>query len=570
MIKERLQALRHLLNQYNYAGYIVPSSDEYMSEYTPHYAKRLEYMTGFTGSNGVAVILPHITLFFTDGRYLTQSKQQLDPELFEVHNIADFFSFNWQNYIVREQKIAFDPRLFSNQYIHNLKNLTLVSEKRNLIDLIWSDQPSRPQSKIFEYDAKYAGQAYEDKITLCRNFLSEYQSEALLICDSASVCWLLNIRANDVDFCPILLSHLLITKTEIYLFTEAQRNISEIDRGNLILMQMEKLPQILSSINGKILFDENQASIFLYNILSSLYSKHITNPCMLWKACKNSIEIEWAKKGHIQDAVAVCEALAFINDNNLSEVTEFEIGQLLTEYRKLGNSYVLDSFPPICGYQDNGAVIHYRACKKSAKKLRGSGLLLLDSGGHYMGSTTDITRVILIGENKKEYVEYYTRVLKGHIALACVKFPKNKIAGSHLDVLARKFLWEVGADYGHGTGHGVGNFLSVHEGPQNISLAVAKTPLMAGMILSNEPGYYREGEFGIRIENLMYVTEYPNDILGFEMLTLVPYAKNLIDLAMLSKEELDFLKDYYNKIGNTIAPLLSERAKSWLRSQIEF
>lgn len=569
MIRERLQELRHLLNQYNYDGYLVPSSDEYMSEYTPHYAKRLEYMTGFTGSNGMAVILPHITLFFTDGRYLTQSKQQLDHELFEVHNIADFFSFNWQNYALREQKIAFDPRLFSNQYIHNFKNLALVSEPQNLIDLIWSDQPSRPQSKIFEYDAKYAGQAYEDKVALCRDFLKEHQGDALLICDSASVCWLLNIRANDVDFCPILLSHLLITQTEIYLFTEAQRDISGISRGNLILMQMERLPQILSSINGKILFDENQTSIFLYNLLSDLASKNITNPCILWKACKNSIEIEWAKKGHIQDAVAVCEALAFINDNDLSEVTEFEIGQLLTEYRKLRNSYVLDSFPPICGYQDNGAVIHYRACKESAKKLCESGLLLLDSGGHYMGSTTDITRVILIGENKKEYVEYYTRVLKGHIALAGVKFPKNKVTGAHLDVLARQYLWEVAADYGHGTGHGVGNFLSVHEGPQNISLGIAKTYLMPGMILSNEPGYYREGEFGIRIENLMYVTEYSNNILGFEMLTLVPYARNLINFEMLSKEELNFLKDYYNKIDTIITPLLSERAKSWLRSQIE-
>lgn len=568
MIKERLQELRQLLDQYNYAGYIVPSSDEYMSEYTPHYAKRLEYITGFTGSNGVAVILPYITLFFTDGRYLTQSKQQLDPELFEVHNIADFFSFNWQHYVLPEQKIAFDPRLFTNQYIHNLKNLNLVSEEQNLIDLIWQDQPPRPQSEIFEYDEQYAGQGYEDKIKLCRGFLMEYQSDALLICDSASICWLLNIRANDVDFCPILLGHLLITHTEIYLFTEEQREISKINRGGILSMKMEKLPYILSSVKGTILFDENQTSIFLYNVLSSLSCKHIINPCMLWKACKNSVEIEWTKKGHIQDAVAVCEALAFIDNNNLSEVTEFAIGQLLTNYRKLGDGYILDSFPPICGYQDNGAVIHYRACEKSSKKLNGSGLLLLDSGGHYMGSTTDITRVILLGKSKKEYVEYYTRVLKGHIALASVKFPKNKVTGAHLDVLARKYLWEVSADYGHGTGHGVGNFLSVHEGPQNISL-VAKTPLMPGMILSNEPGYYKEGEFGIRIENLMYVTEYSGDMLGFEMLTLVPYAKNLIDLEMLSKEELDFLKNYYSKIDAQVAPLLSEQAKLWLRSQIK-
>lgn len=568
MIKERLQELRQLLNQYNYAGYIVPSSDEYMSEYTPHYAKRLEYITGFTGSNGVAVILPQITLFFTDGRYLTQSKQQLDASLFEVHNIAEFFSFNWQNYVLKEQKIAFDPRLFTNQYIHNLKNLNLVSEEQNLIDLIWRDQPPRPQSEIFEYDKKYAGQGHEEKINLCRNFLAANQSQALLICDSASICWLLNIRANDVDFCPILLSHLLITHTEIYLFSEEQRDISKIDRGGILSMRIEKLPYILSSLKGKILFDENQTSVFLYNLFRGLGGQHVTNPCMLWKACKNSVEIEWAKKGHIQDAVAMCEALAFIDNNDLSEVTEFEIGQLLTEYRKLGEGYVLNSFAPICGYQDNGAVIHYRACQKSAKKLNGSGLLLLDSGGHYMGSTTDITRVILLGENKKEYVEYYTRVLKGHIALAAVKFPKNKVTGAHLDVLARRYLWEVGADYGHGTGHGVGNFLSVHEGPQNISLA-AKTPLMSGMILSNEPGYYREGEFGIRIENLMYVNEDANDMLSFEMLTLVPYAKNLIDFDMLSQEELDFLKDYYSKIHAQVAPLLSERAKLWLKSQIE-
>ncbi|MCP5369107.1 MAG: aminopeptidase P family protein [Rickettsiaceae bacterium] len=570
MIKEKLQALRQLLQQHNYSGYIIPSNDEYMSEYTPDYAKRLEYITGFTGSNGIAIILPQTTLFFTDGRYLTQSKQQLDPNLFEVYNIAELFSFRWDKYVSQNQVIAFDPKLFNKHYINNLHSLHLIADERNFVDLIWNDQPARPQSQIFEYEEKYAGQAFEDKINLCRNLLKEHQSEALLICDSASICWLLNIRANDVDFCPILLCHLLIKKSEIYLFTDGQRDISKIHRKVISLFEINELPQIISNIEGKILFDDNQTSMFLHNILNRLNSKHITNPCMLWKACKNLVEIEWAKKRHIQDAIAVCEALAFIENNDLSTITEYEIGQLLTDYRKLRDGYILDSFPSICGYQDNGAVIHYRASLKNSKTLSGSGLLLIDSGGHYMGSTTDITRVVLIGQNKTEYIEYYTRVLKGHIALASVKFPKNKVIGAHLDVLARKYLWELGEDYAHGTGHGVGNFLSVHEGPQNISLALSKIPLMPGMILSNEPGYYKEGQFGIRIENLMHVIELSNNILSFETLTLVPYAKNLINFAMLSTDEIAFLKNYYAQIHNNIAHLLSKQASLWLDSQLNF
>lgn len=337
----------------------------------------------------------------------------------------------------------------------------------------------------------------------------------------------------------------------------------------MVVLPEEEFASFSANLKGITLFDDSQCSSYISNLITAKEHKNIKNPCILWKACKNDIEIKHMQQGHVQDAVAVCEFLSFIYQQDISDFTEYDLGQQLTGLRAKSELYVFDSFPAICGYQDNGAIIHYRAEKDSAKKIIGQGLLLIDSGGQYWGTTTDITRTIAIGAPTAEHKKYYTKVLKGHISLARAVFPKDKVTGANLDILARQYLWNEGKDYAHGTGHGVGSFLSVHEGPQNLSLNGFGSKITNGMIMSNEPGYYVPGEFGIRIENMMYVKDAASPgFLCFQMLTLVPYAKELIEIKMLTKEELKYLKAYYSNIAKSLAPLLSENALKWLQDQI--
>ena len=568
MIDKRLDNLRALLNEYGYAGYIVPSGDEYLSEYTPAHAKRLEYITGFTGSNGLAIILKTTVLFFTDGRYINQCFSQLDNTLFEIFDQQTLPDFPWKNYVKDDEIIAFDPKLFTTYKLRNLNKINLYSYTENLIDKIWQDQPSKPSSKIYEYPIKYSGQKYQDKIAKCRKVLEQNKATALIITDSDSVCWLYNIRAHDVEFSPLLLANAIITKDHAYLFTDKSR-LEHLHRSDIAVIPERKFADIIQKISGLILFDETQCSSYIADLVKTKKYKHMKNPCMLWKACKNDIEINYMQEGHIQDAVAVCEMLALISKSAIDSFTEYSLGKKLTELRSKGKSYVFDSFPTICGYRENGAIIHYKAEIESAKKIEGEGILLIDSGGQYMGATTDITRTISIGPPTDDHKKYYTKVLKGHIALGKATFPQGRTTGAHLDILARQYLWNDGVDYAHGTGHGVGNFLSVHEGPQNISLMGFETKIAKGMVMSNEPGYYVPGQFGIRIENMMYTKEINSGFLKFEMLTLVPYAKDLIDFDMLIESEIDYLKAYYLDIKHKIFPLLSDSAKEWLEQEIQ-
>lgn len=570
MIKNRLTLLRQKMVTLGFDGYIVPSNDEYLSEYTPLYAKRLEYITGFTGSNGLALVLKNTVLFFTDGRYLTQCQTELDQELFAVYDQQLIPSFSWHDFINDQSVIAYDPNLCTQPNLQRFFKLNLKDHTPNLIDEIWTNQPPRPNSKIFDYPLKYAGLDWMDKIQQCRAVIEDNKADALLICDPASVCWVLNIRANDIEFSPLLLAFMIITRDKIYLFTDAKRFDAALARDALIILPESDFPQIINTISGIILFDPTQCSIYLSSLIKQHQFKLLQNPCMLWKACKNHIEIACTKRGHIQDAAAVCEMLSFIAHKDTTAISEYDLGLKLTNFRSTREGYIYDSFPTICGFQENGAIIHYRADQNKAKKINGNGLLLIDSGGQYWGATTDITRTIVIGKIKPEYKKFYTKVLKGHIALAMAKFPQDRITGANLDILARQYLWQSGLDYAHGTGHGVGSFLSVHEGPQSISLTGYGAQVKAGMVVSNEPGYYLPGEFGIRIENLMFAKEsvLPG-FLEFEMLTLVPYTKELIDFTMLNQHENSHLKAYYQAIEDNISPLLPPQAQLWLKNQLD-
>ncbi len=570
MIENRLTLLRQKMATQGFHGYLVPSSDEYLSEYTPLYAKRLEYITGFTGSNGMALVLKNTVLFFTDGRYITQCFAELDDQLFEIYDQQLIPSFSWTDFVNEDAIIAYDPNLFTTPDLQKFSRLNLKDYTPNLIDEIWINQPTKPLSKIFDYPIEYAGINWKDKIQKCRSVIKENKADALVICDPASVCWILNIRASDIEFSPLLLANMIITKNETYLFTGKKRFDTDLIRDGISILPYIQFPQIINNIKGVILFDETQCSIYLSSFIKEGQFKLLKNPCMLWKACKNNVEIDQMKQGHIQDAVAVCEMLSFIASEDISSFSEYDLGLKLTSFRSNRERYIYDSFPTICGFQENGAIIHYRANQNTAKKISGNGLLLIDSGAQYLGATTDITRTLAIGKIKSEYKKFYTNVLKGHIALAIAKFPQEKVTGANLDILARQYLWQSGLDYAHGTGHGVGSFLSVHEGPQNISLTGYGAQIKAGMVVSNEPGYYLPGELGIRIENLMFAKEslLPG-FLEFEMLTLVPYAKELIDFTMLNQNEYSYLKTYYQAIDDKISSMLSSQARLWLKNQLD-
>jgi len=565
MTKMRISRLVALFEQHEIDGYIVPSSDEYQNEYVPDCAKGLKFITGFNGSNGICILERDKGLFFTDGRYLEQSKQQLDTNYFQIFDLRDI-SKTLPSLISSTQTIGYDPELFTKQTLKVFEGVLLKQIKGNLIDKVWSDKPHEPDSEIYIYADEFAGETYASKLESCKEMLSKHRAEALVVTSPDSICWLLNLRASDVEFSPLMLARAVIFTGKAYLFVDSKRADETVKKARPLIdfLPASDLKDFLKTIKGKVLVDESLASISVASAIKNI--ENIPDPCKLLKARKNEVEIKHAETCHIHDAVAMCEFLSFVTGNDLSTLTEYDLGLKLTELRKVQPGYVYDSFPVICGFKENGAVIHYRANVDTAKKIEGNGLLLVDSGGQYLGSTTDITRTVSIGTPTAEEKHCYTLVLQGHIELSCAKFARGA-SGANLEILARKFLWAEHLDYPHSTGHGVGNFLSVHEGPQGISLK-NNVPLEKGMILSNEPGYYVPGRYGIRIENLMYVKESDHlNFLQFENLTLVPYAKELIDFNMLKRRHLEYLHEYYQKIRYLIYDLLSIDAKKWFDRQ---
>jgi len=557
-MKSKIESLREVLKAHSLGGYIVPTKDEFQSEYPSAFARRLEHLIEFTCSNGILVVLEGRTLFFTDSRYLNAAKESLkDAEVFDIRGIANF---DW----AFDKKVGYDPKILTKQHLKIFEKLNLLPISGNLVDKIWENQPPMPASKAYHYDIKYSGLKFDKKIANLREILIQKKYESLLITSPESVCWLLNIRASDSEFSPIMLSYAYVDGDNIVLFTSDREFATGALPKEVVLKDFSELETFLQKINTKICIPNN-CSLAISSMIPSDQLIEASDPILLMRALKNETEIEGAKQAHIKDAVALIEFFAWFEDNGIG-LDEYELGLKLTEFRSKQNSYVMDSFEPICGFRANGAKIHYKADEKTAAKISGNGLLLIDSGGHYLGGTTDVTRTIAIGEPTYKQKEYYTKVLKGHIALAKVKFPKG-LMGCHLDILARQNLWDICEDYGHGTGHGVGNMLSVHEGPMSISLNDKSTILQEGMILSNEPGYYKDGEFGIRIENLQYIKKCQENenFLEFEQLTSVPYCSDLILFDQLSREELEYLRQYNKRIEEVVMPLLSDRGREFLR-----
>ncbi|MFT6106564.1 MAG: Xaa-Pro aminopeptidase [Rickettsiales bacterium] len=545
-----LESLKKSLNNLEIDYFLLPNSDEFNSEYLPEYAQRLQFLTGFSGSNAFVIICQGKSAFFTDGRYTLQADSQVNKDDFDIFDMSEKSPFSWLLENCEKGKIGFDQKIHTINQIHNFQKYfgeNMVAVKENPIDAIWKNQPEAPKTKVFDHEIQYSGESSESKIAKIIKDLKE--SEAVLLTHPASICWLLNIRASDVECTPLHLTFALVFKD-----------------GSVELFK-NQFPEIPTTIKI-IQTDFKNSNFWLYQELSKkgIEVKNKIDPCLILKAVKNETEIENAIKVHEIDGLALTKFLCWLD--NSTDIDELTASQKLLEFRIQNKEFLYPSFPTIAGFGSNGAVIHYQADENTNKKFDSNSLFLVDSGGQYLGGTTDVTRTVSIGTPTSEMIQNFTRVLKGHITLARVKFPKGT-SGGDLDVLARFHLWQAKKDYAHGTGHGVGSFSGVHEAPPSISKRSDGISLQAGMILSNEPGYYENGEYGIRIESLMRVVDLGDGFLGFKILTLAPIDPSLIDFRMMTYPEKKWLAKYHEEILEKVGSEFKEEEKNWFKDLLE-
>jgi Xaa-Pro aminopeptidase len=572
-----LSRLRSLMHDHGLGGYIIPRTDEFQSEYVASYAERLKFLTGFTGSAGLAIITQSKGAFFTDGRYILQAQGQLDPSEFEIFNTADMNPWTWAA-AQPDLVLGYDPWLFTPSQLRRYESVTCKAIETNLVDQVWGEQqPARPSEKIFIHPLEFAGEAFEEKCDRIAAGLND--TNHLLLSSPDSIAWLLNIRGRDVEHTPVALCYAVLhTDGSFDLFIDLNKIDATVNAHLLTKGHVQNISNIETylksgALAGSIQYDPRTTPQALVNDLKStpLKLNEDTDLCQLPKALKNTTEQSGARQAHIRDGVALCKFLAWLQTQPLKgETTEISASDRLEAFRREGQYFHDLSFDTISGFGPHGAIIHYRADAESDASLTRNGLYLLDSGAQYLDGTTDVTRTIACGTPTPEQRDRFTRVLKGHIALASLTFPKG-VTGAHIDVLARAPLWEQGLDYDHGTGHGVGSFLAVHEGPQGISRASQNVPLQPGMLVSNEPGFYKDGAYGIRIESVVLVTERPDlsitkPFYGFETLTLAPIDLALVDETLLTKAEIQWLNAYHVRVFETISPHLDSDEQTWLKT----
>jgi len=554
-MNKKITELKSLFEKFDIDFYLVPSQDEFLGEYTTEHTNRLKYITGFSGSNGLAIFSKtEEDYFYTDGRYLIQAKNQLQKGFEILDMVVTPMKDKLAEICKSGAKIGIDARMHNAMQIENLLKVIpeeqIICLKDNLVDLVWEARPKRKISDITLHPLKYSGEKTLSKKNRVLFLMQESGIDFAIITDPHSVCWLLNIRGNDLEYTPLVLARVILHKNgEIALFcpNPYSEDVKKYFEANKIsVFGEDEFESACSELDGKKVFITNKASYFIKKQLSNAVMGQ--DYCDMLKACKNKTEIQGAIDAHIEDAKAVSEVIEWIYKSleGKKKITELDVSNKVLELRKKGKDFVSPSFPTIAGFKEHGAIIHYIPSKETNKEISDNGILLIDSGGQYYGGTTDITRTIAIGEPSKDQIHDFTLVLKGFIGVASRKFDCGT-TGANLDVFARKALIEEGKDYSHGTGHGVGSFLSVHEGPHSIS-KYSTIALSPGMIVSIEPGFYKEGEYGIRIENLAFVKESTEKgKLEFQMLTLVPIQEKLVDFDMLTDEEKEWLKEYNSR-----------------------
>jgi Xaa-Pro aminopeptidase len=587
--KDRVKRLRALLAEEGLAAFLVPRADEHQGEYVAPSAERLKWLTGFSGSAGLAAIARRQTALFVDGRYTVQVRAECDPELFEFPGLARAKLSDWlAAKLKRGDTIGFDPWLHTIGEIARLeealaaKGLKLKPVSRNLVDRIWGrERPAPPAAPVVPHPQKYSGRPADAKIADIQKTLKEAGEDAVILTLPDSICWAFNIRGSDVPHNPIVLAFAIIPaagKPELFI---AKEKIGPEARAHLAAVARLSNPRTLKAriaalrkAKKRVRLDPERSAWWFGRALGLKAFARGSDPCLPLKAIKNTAEIRGARASHIRDGAALARYLAWLDreapKGSLDEITA--VREL--EAVRAGTQALKEiSFDTISGSGPNGAIVHYRVTEATNRKLAPGELFLLDSGAQYLDGTTDITRTIAIGQPSDEMRERFTLVLKGHIAIAASRFPKGT-RGIDLDSFARRALWEKGLDYDHGTGHGVGSYLSVHEGPQSISRA-GMAPLEPGMICSNEPGYYKEGAYGIRIENLVLVKEPEKptggdrEMLAFETLTLVPIDRRLIDKSLLSADEIRWLDAYHARVRDLISPEVDPDTRVWLEAATE-
>ncbi|WP_316232658.1 aminopeptidase P family protein [Bradyrhizobium sp. SZCCHNPS2010] len=580
----RLSALREELAKRKLTGFIVPRADQQQNEYVPGSEERLAWLTGFTGSAGAAVVLPHKAAVFVDGRYTLQAAKQVDGKAWTVEPLIEPPLETWLSaHLQPGDRFGFDPWLHTSAAAERLAaacakaGAELVAVDSNPVDTIWTERPQPPLAPVAIHAAEFSGESEAGKLARIRQEIDKLGVEALVLSDAHNVAWALNIRGADVAHTPLPLSYALVPKTGRPTIFIDHRKLSNLTRDHLEqsadVVEPDALGPSLTKLaqsGATIALDSATAADALTRLIQTAGGKPVRgpDPVSLLKAAKNATEIEGTRRAHRRDAIALARFLAWIDrEAPKGSLTEIDAVEALETFRRDTGALKDVSFPTIAGTGPNGAIVHYRVTRKTNRRIMPGDLLLIDSGAQYQDGTTDVTRTIAIDIPTDEMRDRFTRVLRGHLAIARAIFPDGA-TGAQLDSLARQFLWQAGLDFEHGTGHGVGSYLSVHEGPARIS-KLGTTALKRGMILSNEPGYYKTDGFGIRIENLELVVakdiagaEKPMN--GFEALTLAPIDRRLIDTAMLSEDERAWLDAYHARVRNAVRDALDEADQRWI------
>ena len=564
-MKNEIRKLRNQFDKLNIDGYVVPKNDEYFTEYSK--INRLKIISDFTGSAGIAVILKKKNYLFTDGRYTIQSKIE-SGKYFKIVNIEEIINCK----LFRNITLGVDPKLFTYNQIKKffLKNNKVKFISENLIDNI-KKQRDKKTYNFYSLKKNIVGENTSSKLTKISKFLLKNNSDYIFVSAPENVAWILNIRGSDIPNTPMPNCRLIISKTKkIFLISKIEKCKTLLKEKIITLKQfidINEFSKKIFSLKGEsFIIDDKTCSIFYENIIKFKFKiKKIGDPTYILKSIKNKTEINNMKKAHISDGVALTKFLYWIKDNK-TKITEVDAQNKLEKFRKINKNFLYPSFDTIAGSGKNGAIIHYRANKQNCKVIKNDDIFLCDSGGQYKYGTTDVTRTICFSKQNENIKNIFTRVLKGHIAVATTNLKKDNI-GKKIDKRARKFLNQSNLDYAHGTGHGVGFFLNVHEGPQSIS-KFNKIKIQEGMILSNEPGFYKENEYGIRIENLIYVKKKSNKIF-FENLTMVPIDIDLINFKILTPDEKNYLFKYHLDVYSNISKYLNLKEKKWLASFIQ-
>lgn len=582
-IKERVHALRIAFRPNNIKAFIIPSTDPHLSEYVAPYWMSREWISGFTGSAGTAVILMDKAGLWTDSRYFLQAEKELEGSgitlykemLPETPSITKFLCQN----LKPGESVSIDGKMFSVQQVEQMKeDLAPYQLQVNLfgdpLKNIWKDRPSMPDAPAFIYDVKYAGKSCGEKVAAIRTELKEKGIFALFLSSLDEIAWTLNLRGSDVHCNPVIVSYLLVTQDEVVYFISPEKITQEVNEylqeQQVSLRKYDEAESFLNSFTGEnILIDPKKTNYAIYSAINPACKVvRGESPVTLLKAIRNEQEIAGIHHAMQRDGVALVKFLKWLEASVLSgKETELSVDRKLHEFRAAQPLYMGESFDTIAGYKEHGAIVHYSATEESDVTLQSKGFLLLDSGAQYLDGTTDITRTIALGELTEEEKTDYTLILKGHIALAMAKFPAGT-RGAQLDVLARMPIWSHGMNFLHGTGHGVGHFLSVHEGPQSIRMNENPIVLQPGMVTSNEPGVYKAGSHGIRTENLTLVCKDKEGMFGeyfkFETITLCPICKKGIIKEMLTAEEVKWFNDYHQTVYKKLSPSLNEEEKKWL------